>query len=89
MTHNFEEKIKTAGKIVEEKNADFLQKLKGLTEEEIKTIVPQGTSAEEYKALIKEVQEATEKNLAQAQLITNIQSLGDVAIRIAKKIKLL
>ena len=40
----------------------------------------------DYDALIKVVQQASKENLSKAQLVDNIKELGDVAVKIAKKI---
>lgn len=65
---------------------DELNRLLGMSKEEIDTIVPGTTDLQTYSVLIKVVEEASKKNLSQAQLIENIKKLGDVAVKIAKKI---
>ncbi len=71
-------------------NEQYSQALKYLKEElsetEIQSIVPQGTNAEEYKKLIAVIEDATNKNMSQAELITKIKSMGDIVVKIAKKI---
>lgn len=61
-----------------------LEKLKGLTPEEINSIAPaeQGTKA--LNNLIQVVDKASSENLSQGELISNIKSLGSTAISIAK-----
>lgn len=66
--------------------ANELKQLKGLSTEEINAILPDTNSAQVYQELISLVEKASKENMAQAQLISNIKKLGDVAIKIAKKI---
>lgn len=63
-----------------------LKQLKGLSKEEIKTIVPTSNCMQTYQELVEVVEKASKDNLAQAQLISKIKGLGDSAIKIAKKI---
>ena len=63
-----------------------LKQLKGFSKEEIHTITPTSDSAQTYQALIEVIEKASKDNLAQAQLISKIKSLGGTAIKIAKKI---
>lgn len=63
-----------------------LKALHGLSAEEISSVTPGTTDMRTYTVLMKVVQDASAKNLAQAQLVSNIKSLGDVAVKIAKKI---
>lgn len=63
-----------------------LEQLKGLSEEEIASLTPGTTSKEVYEKLITVVQEATDTNMKQADLIDKIKSLGEIAVNIAKKV---
>lgn len=63
-----------------------LKQLKGLSKEEINVILPASNSMQTYQALVEIVEKASKDNLAQAQLISKIKSLGTSAIKIAKKI---
>jgi len=63
-----------------------LNTLKGLSKEEIDALVPKTTDPKIYSDLIKVVEQASKDNLSQAQLIHNVKELGDVAVKIAKKI---
>jgi hypothetical protein len=79
--------------LFEEADADFtgqykeqLDKLHGMSKDEINSIIPGTTGLQAYEALIKVVEEASKKNLTQAQLIKNIKELGDLAVKLAKKI---
>ena len=65
---------------------DKLNDFKGLTEEQINTLVPNTISKEAYNKLTELVNKATETNMSQADLITNIKSLGEVAVKIAKNV---
>ena len=65
---------------------EFYRGLRTLSPEEIDGVTPDTTDQKEYERLIGLVQAATQQNLAQAQLITRVKALGDVAVRIAKKV---
>ena len=65
---------------------EVLNKLYGLSKDEINSITPGTTGLQVYAVLIKVVEEASKKNLTQAQLIKNIKNLGDLAVQLAKKI---
>jgi len=62
------------------------KELRNLSPEEIDSITPDITDQKEYERMIALVQEATERNLNQAQLIERIKNLGDIAISIARKV---
>lgn len=63
-----------------------LKALAGLSREQIDAMTPDSTDVETYDALIAIVKDASKKNLAQAALKANIEKLGAVGIRIAKKV---
>jgi hypothetical protein len=63
-----------------------LKQLKGLSKEEINAIIPVSCSTQTYQALVEIIEKASKDNLAQAQLISKIKSLGTSAVKIAKKI---
>lgn len=63
-----------------------LNSFKGLTEAQIDLLTPDTTSKDAYNKLTKLVDQATKTNMSQADLITNIKSLGDIAKKIAKKV---
>lgn len=63
-----------------------LNQLKGLSKEEINAIVPVCNDFKDYEALINLVEKASKENMAQAQLVSKIKSLGTTAVKIAKKI---
>ena len=65
---------------------DELNRLYGLSKDEIDSIMPGTADLQMYAVLIKVVEDASKKNLSQAQLIKNIKDLGDLAVKIAKKI---
>lgn len=66
--------------------SEELKQLKGLSEEEISKILPSTTDFQIYNELIKIVENASQENLAQADLADKIKSLGNVAVNIAKKV---
>ncbi|MDO4770829.1 hypothetical protein [Porphyromonas sp.] len=63
-----------------------LRQLKGLSAAELAQILPKTTDEEVYKKLIEVVEEAARKNIKQAELITKIKDLGDLAIKLAQKV---
>jgi len=63
-----------------------LDKLTGLSREEIDSITPGTEDLRVYSVLVKVVEQASKENLSQAQLLDNIKELGVVAIKIAKKV---
>lgn len=64
-----------------------LDELVGLSREEIDAIIPENmTDLQKYDELITVVKEASRVNLAQAQLKQQIEKLGAVAIKIAKRV---
>ena len=65
---------------------DELNDLMGLSRSEIDKITPDTTDIQTYDHLITVVKEASKVNLSQAELKSNIEELGDVAIEIAKKV---
>jgi len=67
------------------KYAKEIDELLGLSRAEIDAIVPGTTDLEVYDQLMTIVKEASRRNLSQAELKTRIETLGDIAITIAKK----
>ena len=66
--------------------ANIYKELRNLSPEQIDSITPDTTDQKEYERMVALVQEATERNLNQAQLVERIRELGDVAISIARKV---
>ena len=62
------------------------KELRALTPDEIDDITPDTEDQKEYERLMALVQEATVKNIEQAELINRVQELGEVAIKIAKRV---
>ena len=72
-----------------DKDKNYQEKLnafKGLSEEQINAITPDTLSKESYEKIVTLVNKATETNMSQADLISNIKILGETAVSIAKKI---
>jgi hypothetical protein len=67
--------------------ADQLNELLGLSADELADVVPDTADQRTYADLISVVKEASRKNIAQAELKTQIENLGAVAINIAKKVQ--
>jgi len=65
---------------------DQLNGLMGLSKAEIDSITPDLTDLEIYDQLITVVKEASRVNLAQAELKSHIEELGEIAIKIAEKV---
>jgi hypothetical protein len=63
-----------------------IEGLLGLSREEIDRIIPGTTDLEIYDQLITVVKEASAANIAQAELKDRILELGEVAVKIAKRI---
>lgn len=62
------------------------RELRGLSPEEINDITPDATDQKEYERLIALIQQATDKNMDQAQLLERIREMGDVAQKIARRV---
>lgn len=63
-----------------------LDKLAGLSRDEIDSIVPGTEDLRVYSVLVKVVETASRKNVTQAKLASDIKELGGIAIKIAKKV---
>jgi hypothetical protein len=63
-----------------------IEQLLGLSRDEIDQITPDATDLEIYDQLITVVKEASSANVSQAELKNRIAELGEVAIKIAKRI---
>lgn len=63
-----------------------LNKLTGLSKEEIDSVTPGTEDLRVYSVLIKVVEQASKENLSKAQLAENIKELGGIAVKIAMKI---
>lgn len=61
------------------------RELRALTPEQIDGVTPNIEDQVQYERLIALVEEASRKNLSQAQLVERIRALGDVAVTIARK----
>jgi hypothetical protein len=63
-----------------------LEALSGLSRAEIDSISPGTTDLQTYDQLITVIKEASRVNLAQAALKKQILQLGDIAVKIARKV---
>lgn len=73
----------------DEFNKDYnkeLSALKGLSDEQIESVLPGTAGKEIYQKLIEVVEKASKDNFSQAQLTENIKDLGEVAVQLAKKV---
>jgi hypothetical protein len=75
-----------AEKALDGQFSDIYKELRNLSPDEIDSITPGTTDQKEYERMIALVQEATERNLNQAQLVDRIKEMGGVAISIAQKV---
>lgn len=75
-----------AEKALDGRFSEIYKGLRNLSPDEIDSITPDTTDQKEYERMVALVQEATERNLNQAQLVERIKGLGDVAIGIARKV---
>lgn len=86
MSNRFDALFAEADNAFNGKYKDELNELLGLSKSEIDSLTPDTTDMIVYSKLIKVVEQASKDNLAQADLINNIKSLGDLAVKIAKKV---
>ena len=73
-------------KAFEGKYKDQIEALLGLSREEIDKLTPDTTDLEAYDQLMIVVKNASERNLAVADLKNRIQKLGSLAVKIAERI---
>ncbi len=71
---------------IQEQIQKQLNELAGLSRAEIDAITPDITDLQKYDDLITVVKEASRVNLSQAQLKQQIEKLGEIAVKIAKRI---
>ena len=77
---------KRAETTLNDRFGNIYRELRGLSPEQIDDITPDATDQKEYERLIVLVQQATQRNLDQAQLVERVKALGDIAVRIARKV---
>jgi len=65
---------------------DELDGLTGLSKEDINAITPDTEDIKVYSVLIEIVKKASKENISKAQLVSDIKELGEVAVKIAKKV---
>lgn len=63
--------------------AGTIGNLRGMSEEELEKVIPNTTDRAVYDRLIAVVEDASAKNLKQAELKAKIEDLGEVAVAIA------
>lgn len=84
--NRFDELFTEADAAFNGKYKDELNALSGLSREEIDAVCPSTTDLKTYNVLTKVVEQASKENWTQGKLVENIQNLGDIAVKIAKKI---
>ena len=87
--NRFKNKFKEADKAFNSVYEEALKQLYALSEEELSTITPDTTSKEVYKQLGAIIEEATHKNISQAEFINRVKQLGENAQKIIEKIPVL
>jgi hypothetical protein len=80
------EQLNASREAFDGKYKDELTQLAGLSRAEIDALTPGITDLQTYDALIVVVKEASRVNLAQAELKTQIEKRGDIAMTIAKMV---
>ena len=85
MERELEEILKKNHEAFVGKYAAEINELLGLSKEEIDKIVPGTTDLEVYDRLMIVVKESSRRNESQATLKGRIETLGEVAVTIAKK----
>lgn len=75
-----------AERTLEGRFGTIYRELRRLSPEEIDEITPGTTDQKEYERLIALVQQATDQNIDQAQLVERISEMGDVAKKIARRV---
>ena len=84
---DFDELFRIADEAFNGQYQTQLNQLTGLSKEEIDAITPNDTTdLKVYSVLVKVVEHASKVNMSQADLIKNIKSLGEIAVKIAKKV---
>lgn len=68
------------------KYKEELNELAGLSKEEIDAVAPGTTDLKMYLILTQVVEQASKNNLSQAQLVEDINELGELAVKIARKV---
>jgi hypothetical protein len=63
-----------------------LNELTGLSKEEIDSVTPGTMDLRIYAVLVKVVEKASRDNESQAQLAEDIKALGDIGVKIARKV---
>ena len=81
----FDKALKEADAEFDAKYADELAALKGLSPDDLQAISP-GATSEDIERLIEAVKAATARNESNAALGERIRGLGDVAVKLARKV---
>lgn len=84
--NRFDDMFVEADEAFDCKYQNELDELTGLLKEELSLLTPNSTNEAVYAALIALVAQASKENLAQAQLIDRIKEMGEVAMKLAKKV---
>ena len=86
MTNRFEELFEEADDAFDGKYGKELKQLHALDEDQIISITPDTEYFKVYSVLLKVVEDASKKNLSQAQLASNIRNIGKLGVEMAKKV---
>jgi len=82
----FEDLFKEADAAFDGHYKKTLDELTGLSDEQLKSAIPDTEDRRVYDKLIILVKEASKDNLSKAELVGEIKELGEVAVKIAKMI---
>ncbi|KAB1065581.1 hypothetical protein [Salibacter halophilus] len=82
----FSELFKEADAAFDGAFKEELNDLNGLSKEEVDSVTPDTEDLRTYSVLNKVVEKASKENITKAQLVEDIKELGDVAVKIAKKV---
>tara|TARA_B100000780_G_C21101965_1_gene444744 strand:- start:1114 stop:1398 length:285 start_codon:yes stop_codon:yes gene_type:complete len=86
MSNRFSDMFQDADAAFDGKYSEELKELTGLSKEEVGSVTPDNSDLKIYSVLIKVVEKASKDNTSKAQLVNDINELGEVAVKIAKKV---
>ena len=84
--NRFKKQFGEADKSFDKIYENALAQLKGMSPAELAEVTPDTASKEEYDKLVAVVEEATRKNLSQAEFVAKVKQLGATAQKIIAKI---
>jgi len=88
MSPSLDDLLDQAGKKADSDLSDKISALTGLSEKELKELIPQNTDTKKIEELIKIVSDSTKSNLEKADAINNISGLPEIVLPIIAKLTL-